>query len=117
MSEALDQAVMVVQVADLLRTYTVVVTAFALAFTIVNALTARPIVKRIAWFVLGIDVTLIAVLFAQLANLGRSITWRTEALAVGITLIAVTSWLEIRARRTESGKQPTERTEDGDQSS
>lgn len=112
----MSEALRVVQLADLLRTYTVIVTAFALAFTAVNAVTTYLRAPRILLFIVGIDVTLVALLFGQLANLGRSITWRTEALAVGVTIIAVTSWLEIKARRVP-GQTLTERTEDGDQSS
>jgi protein-S-isoprenylcysteine O-methyltransferase Ste14 len=99
-TSAMDQAVVVIQVADYLRTYTAMVTAVALAFTTVNALT-QPAEqrRRIAVFVFGINLVLVALFFAQLANLGRSITWRTFALAVGVTLIAISSWLEIRSRR------------------
>ena len=113
----MSEALVVVQAADILRTYTVLLTALALAFTVVNAVTMRPPVIRIVLFIFGIDVTLIALLFGQLANLGRSITWRTGALAVGVTIITVTSWLEVRARRAALSQQSAEGTEDGDQSS
>lgn len=114
----MTQSLVIIQVADWLRTYTVIVTALALAFTVVNLLTIRPVVTRIVWFAVGINVTLVSMLFGQLANLGRSITWRTVALAAGVTIIAVASWREARAQRGEHDTAgATEGTEDGDQSS
>lgn len=114
----MNQSLVVIQLADLMRTYTVIVTALSLAFTVVNLLTTRPFLSRILWFIIGIDVTLVSLLFGQLANLGRSITWRTVALAVGVSIIAATSWRETRARRRlDQTVRATEGTEGGDQSS
>lgn len=114
----MNESLVIIQLADWMRTYTVIVTALALAITLINLLTIRPFRRRVLWFVLGVDLTLISLLFGQLANLGRSITWRTIALAVGVTVIAATSWRETRARRRlEQAAITTEGTEDGGQSS
>jgi hypothetical protein len=114
-----NQSLVIVQVADWMRTYTVIVTALALAFTVVNLMTMRPYLARIVLFIAGVDVTLVSLLFGQLANLGRTITWRTVALAVGVTVIAVSSWMDARARRRLLNEtvKATEGIEDGDQSS
>lgn len=111
----MDSALVVIQAADILRTYTVLVTAIAMGMLTVAFAVSGPMRKRVIAFIVGVDTIMVALIFGQLANVGRSISWRTCALAVGVTLVVVTSWVEVRERRAAL-KQSTERTEDGDQS-
>lgn len=113
----MTEALIVVQLADIVRTYTVMVTALLLAVLGYTTVTSQRFSGRILVFLAGLDLVLVVVIFGQLANVGRTITWRAFALAIGVTVLTVTTYLEIRARRREDDAQATEGAEDGDQSS
>ena len=114
----MNSGLVVVQLPDIVRAYSVLITALAMGLLTVGLLTSSPFRGRVLWFVLGVDIIMVALLFGQLANVGRSITWRTVATAVGVTIITVVCWLEVRTRRRDTqDRAAAEETEDGEQSS